>query len=80
MMNAVLEKPLVFLYDGRISSTAQVLPVLQAAAVENQPLLIIAEDIEGEALALLVVNKVNNVLKVCAVKAPDFGERRTHVL
>ena len=80
MMNAVLEKPLVFLYDGKISSTAQVLPVLQAAAVENQPLLIIAEDIEGEALALLVVNKVNNVLKVCAVKAPDFGERRTHVL
>lgn len=80
MMNAVLEKPLVFLYDGRISSTAQILPVLQAAAVENQALLIIAEDIEGEALALLVVNKVNNVLKVCAVKAPDFGERRTHVL
>ena len=64
MMNAVLEKPLVFLYDGRISSTAQILPVLQAAAVENQALLIIAEDIEGEALALLVVNKVNNVLKV----------------
>ena len=80
MMNAVLEKPLVFLYDGRIRSTAQILPVLQAAAVENQALLIIAEDIEGEALALLVVNKVNNVLKVCAVKAPDFGERRTHVL
>lgn len=80
MMNAVLDKPLVFLFDGRISSTAQILPVLQAAAVENQPLLIIAEDIEGEALALLVVNKVNNVLKVCAVKAPDFGERRTHIL
>ena len=80
MMQAILEKPLVFLYDGRLTSNQQILPVMQAAAQESSPLLIIAEDIEGEALALLVVNKANNVLKVCAVKAPDFGERRTHVL
>jgi chaperonin GroEL len=80
MMQAILEKPLVFLYDGRLTSNQQILPVMQAAAQESSSLLIIAEDIEGEALALLVVNKANNVLKVCAVKAPDFGERRTHVL
>ncbi len=76
-MECILEKPLVFLYNGRISGTQQILPVLQAAANKNQPLLIVAEDIEGEALALMVVNKANNVLKACGVKAPDFGDRRT---
>lgn len=79
-MQAVFEKPLIFLYDGRLNSTAHVLPVLQAAHSENLPLLIIAEDIENEALALLVVNKANNTIKVCAVKAPDFGDRRTAIL
>lgn len=79
-MQAILDKPLIFLYDGRMTATAHVLPVLQAAHSENQPLLIIAEDIENEALALLVVNKANNTIKVCAVKAPDFGDRRTAIL
>jgi len=79
-MQAVFEKPLIFLYDGRLNTTAHVLPVLQAAHSENLPLLIIAEDVENEALALLVVNKANNTIKVCAVKAPDFGDRRTAIL
>ena len=79
-MQCVFEKPLIFLYDGRLNSTAHVLPVLQAAHSENLPLLIIAEDVENEALALLVVNKANNTIKVCAVKAPDFGDRRTAIL
>lgn len=79
-MQAVLEKPLVFLYDGKIMNSSQAVPVLQAAAMENKPLLIIAEEIEGEALALLVVNKANQTIKVCAVKAPDFGDRRTAIL
>lgn len=79
-MQAVLEKPLVFLYDGKIMNSSQAVPVLQAAAMENKPILIIAEEIEGEALALLVVNKANQTIKVCAVKAPDFGDRRTAIL
>jgi chaperonin GroEL len=80
MMQAVLEKPLVLLYDGKLTTTAQVVPALQAAAAKSSPLLIVAEDIEHEALALLVVNKANGVIKVCAVKAPDFGDRRTAIL
>jgi chaperonin GroEL len=79
-MQCVLEKPYVFLFDGKITSVAQVVPVLQAAAADSKAVLIVAEDIEGEALALLVVNKANNTIKVCAVKAPDFGDRRTAIL
>lgn len=80
MMQAVLDKPLVFLFDGKLTSTAQVVPLLQAAHAEGLPVLIIAEDIEHEALAILVVNKANATIKVCAVKAPDFGDRRTAIL
>jgi len=79
-MEALLEKPYVFLFDGKIVNSSQIIPVLQAAAADSRPLLIIAEDIEGEALALLVVNKANNTIKVCGVKAPDFGDRRTAIL
>jgi chaperonin GroEL len=79
-MAAVLEKPLIFLCDERILSTGQLLNVLQAAAQANKPLLIVAEDIDGEALALLIVNKMRGMLKVAAVKAPDYGDRRTAIL
>lgn len=81
MMQSVLVSPCIFLYDGKLTSNSQILPVLQAALqTENSPILIVAEDIDHEALAILVVNKANNVIKVCAVKAPDFGERRTAIL
>lgn len=80
LMQAILEKPVILMYDGKITSSSQVLPILQAAKAENASILIVAEDIDHEALALLVVNKANAVIKACAVKAPDFGERRTHIL
>jgi len=79
-MQSVLEKPYVFLYDGKITAASQIVPVLQAAASDSRAILVVAEDIEGEALALLVVNKANSTIKVCAVKAPDFGDRRTAIL
>lgn len=79
-MQAILEDPYIFLYDGRITTTSELLPVLQKANAENKALLIVAEDIDGEALAALVVNKARGVVKVCAVKAPEFGERRTMAL
>jgi chaperonin GroEL len=79
-MNANLEDPYILLYDGRISTAQELIQVLTKANSENKPLLIIAEDIEHEALAILVVNKANATIKVCAVKAPDFGDRRTAIL
>jgi chaperonin GroEL len=79
-MQAVLENPYILLYDGRISTAQELLQVLTKANSENRPLLIIAEDIGDEALATLIVNKMRGIVQVCAVKAPDFGERKTLIL
>ena len=79
-MQAVLNEPLLLIVDGRISQVKDLLPILESVSQQNKSLFIVAEDIDGEALATLIVNKMRGILKVAAVKAPDFGERRTLVL
>ena len=79
-MSAVLNDPYILIYDGRITQASELLNVLNKVSGETKPLLIVAEDIDGEALATLIVNKMRGPIDVVAVKAPDFGDRRTMAL
>tara|TARA_Y100001972_G_scaffold40340_1_gene49973 strand:- start:2221 stop:3837 length:1617 start_codon:yes stop_codon:yes gene_type:complete len=79
-MTCQLDEPFILIYDGKISSIKELLPVMEGVSQQNKSLLIVAEDIDGEALAAMIVNKMRGILKCAAVKAPDFGERRTMIL
>jgi len=79
-MTCTLENPFVLIADKKFQSIKELLPILESIGAQSRPLFIIAEDIDGEALATLIVNKMRGTIKVCAVKAPDFGDRRKLIL
>jgi chaperonin GroEL len=79
-MQTVLDEPYILIYDSKITTIKDLLPLLEKVSSESKSLLVIAEDIEGEALGTMVLNKARGSLKICAVKAPDFGDRRLQIL